>query len=96
MSEQTAYESLQLRLKVVTDRVRAVVAGRSNGIYLFGRPGTSKTFTVRSTLEALGAPHEYEAGRLTPIGLFELIAEHPNKILVLDDVSSIFDSSTAV
>lgn len=96
MAAPTPFESLQLQLKIVTDRVRAVAAGKSSGLYLFGRPGTAKTFTVRTTLDALGIAYEYEAGRLTPIGLFELLAEHPGKILVLDDVSSLFESTSAV
>jgi hypothetical protein len=62
-----------------------------NGLYLFGRPGTSKTHTVRVTLETLAAPYDYHRGHITPIGLFELIATNRDRTIVLDDVASIFN-----
>lgn len=88
--------SLERQLKVIKDRVRGVVHGISNGMYIYGRPGTSKTFTVRSTLETLGAPYEYQNGHITPIGLFDTIAENRNRVIVLDDVSSIFNQPVAL
>ena len=45
-------------------------------VYLVGRPGTAKTHTVRAVLEKeIQEPYVYQSGQLTPIGLFELIAE---------------------
>jgi len=91
MNYQAHYEELQRQLSVIRDRVRGVFYQQTNGLYLFGRAGTSKTFTVRQTLDTLAASHEYHRGHLTPLGLFDLIAANRDRTIVLDDVSSIFN-----
>jgi hypothetical protein len=57
------------------------VAGQySTVVYLFGRPGTAKTYTVRAVLETeVKEPYVYQRGHLTPLGLFELIEKHPDE-----------------
>lgn len=90
------YEELMRQIKVVKDRVRGVVHGTYNGMYLFGRPGTSKTYTVCSTLDTLGVTYAYSNGHLTPIGLFDLISENRDRVIVLDDVSALFNQPIAL
>jgi hypothetical protein len=34
----------------------------------------------------------YQRGHLTPLGLFELLAEHPDEVIVLDDLTTILKS----
>ena len=46
MDADNHYEELLRQMKVIKDRVRGVVYGQSNGVYLHGRPGTSKTYMV--------------------------------------------------
>ena len=46
-----ALSDLQCRLAVVRDRVRGVAVRLHTGFYIFGRPGTSKTYTVKRTLD---------------------------------------------
>jgi hypothetical protein len=74
------------------------VAGHySTGLYLFGRPGTAKTHTVRATLEKeIQELYCYQRGHLTPMGLFELIGEHRDEVIVLDDLSAVLDSEVAM
>lgn len=83
------------KLALVRDRVRGVALQGQAGFYLYGRAGTSKTYTVRTTLDDLNKSYHYHIGHLTPIGLFQLIAENPNKILILDDIGQIFSSPIA-
>jgi Cdc6-like AAA superfamily ATPase len=84
------------RLKVIQDRVRGVADHDYTGFYLHGPPGTSKTYTVRTHLDRLGTPHQYRSGHLTPLGLFELLAEHPDEVIVLDDVGHIFEQKVTL
>jgi len=91
-----ALERLDRRLAVIRDRVRAVSDGDAPGLYLYGRPGTGKTRTVRRTLHALEARETYHAGHLTPLGLFDLMAAHPDGVLVLDDVGELLRQRVAV
>lgn len=92
----TPLEQLNRRLSVIRDRVNGVALRSHNGFYLFGRAGTSKTHTVRTTLESIGTKYEYHSGHLTAIGLFELLAVHHDRVIVLDDVSSIFRDKVAL
>jgi hypothetical protein len=88
---------LKRRLAIVRDYVRAVPRQYATGLYLFGRPGTAKTHTVRAVLEKdVGEPYVYQRGHLTPMGLFELIAEHPDEVIVLDDLAAVLDSDVAL
>ena len=85
----TLLAELYKRQAVVRDYVRGVARQYATGLYLFGRPGTAKTHTVRAVLEGeIREPYAYQRGHLTPMGLFELIAEHPDEVIVLDDLAS--------
>lgn len=96
MPTVSSLHTLHRQQSLIRDRIRAVVHGEANGIYLHGRPGSSKTYIVRSTLENLGQRYAYSNGHLTPIGLFGLIEENPQAVIVLDDVSSIFQQPKAL
>jgi hypothetical protein len=85
------------RQGLVRDYVRAVARHYATGLYLFGRPGTAKTHTVKAVLEGeIREPYVYQRGHLTPVGLFELIAEHRDEVIVLDDLVTIFKSDVAL
>jgi hypothetical protein len=85
------------RQAVVRDYVRGVAGQYATGLYLFGRPGTAKTHTVRAVLEEeMREPYVYQRGHLTPMGLFELIAQNPDDVIVLDDLGGIFRSDVAL
>ncbi len=90
------YVALLSQVKIVKDRVRGVVHRKCNGLYLYGRPGTSKTYTVCTTLDNLAVKYAYSNGHLTPIGLFDLIMENRNRVIVIDDVSAIFNQPIAL
>lgn len=94
--QATALQELHRRLAVIRDRVRGVALHLHTGFYLCGRPGSSKTYTVLETLAQLGVPYHYHVGHLTPMGLFELLGEHRDQIIVLDDVSAIFEQRVAL
>lgn len=96
ITEADHYTALMRQVKIVKDRVRGVVHRKSNGLYLYGRAGTSKTHTVCTTLDTLGVNYAYSNGHLTPIGLFELILENRDRVIVMDDVTAIFNQPIAV
>ena len=94
-TDEERLEELERRLTVVRDRVRGVATGHHAGFYLFGRAGTSKTYTVRTTLERDEVPYVYQNGHITPRGLFEIFQEFDSQVIVLDDVSTIFRNDRA-
>src|SRR4051812_366641 len=64
--------SLDRKLQLVRDRVHSVARKYSNGFYLWGEGGTSKSYTVEETLEPL-CPYKLTNSRLTGKGLFTLL-----------------------
>lgn len=95
-AQRQALQALNHRLAIVRDRVRGVALSHHPGFYLCGRAGSGKTHTVRTTLESLGVRYHYHVGHLTPLGLFELLAQLPDRVIVLDDVSAIFTQPIAL
>ena len=88
---------LDRRQAIVRDYVRGVARHYATGLYLFGRPGTAKTHTVRKVLsEDVREIFSYERGHLTPMGLFDLIADHPDEVIVLDDLGAVLKSDVAL
>ena len=81
---------LEQRLKLTRDRVRGVASKQHTGFYLHGRPGTSKTYTVRNTLEEMGVRYGYVSGHITEMGLFETLSDYHDSVIILDDVSQLF------
>lgn len=96
VSDTAFIKSFNGKLQLIRDRVASVAHGYQTGCYLVGRPGTSKTFTVKQELERLKEPNLYRNARMTPWGLFCLLAEYPEHIIVLDDISTLFKSDQAM
>jgi hypothetical protein len=88
---------LHRRQAIVRDYVRGVGRQYATGAYLFGRPGTAKTHTVRAVLEQeIREIFTYQRGHITPMGLFELIASHSDEVIVLDDLGAVLKSDVAL
>ena len=90
MSELSPLEELQVQINLIRDRVVGVESRQHNGFYLYGRAGTSKTYTVMKTLEDMGAKPVYKNSHLTDMGLFKLLDESSESTIVLDDMSQLF------
>jgi hypothetical protein len=91
MDDTAHYKAFMRQLAILRDRVRGVVAKEATGFYLHGRAGTSKTHTIFTTLDQLGANYMPANGHLTPIGLFNSLDENRDRILVIDDVATLFN-----
>ena len=89
------------RNRIVRTRVAGVYDRTHPGLYLFGPAGMGKTHIILETLDGYRADdraapgYQYHRGHLTPIGLFELIEENCDSILVLDDVHHLFEKQVS-
>jgi hypothetical protein len=95
-TDEELLQSFEKKVQVIRDRVASVVHGYHTATYLVGRPGTSKTHTVREELGQTDVPWIYQNARMTPMGLFEFIAEHPEHVIVLDDITTLFKNDQAM
>ena len=84
------------RLQLVRDRVVGVAHRHHTSVFIGGRPGTSKTYTVCEQLNKLDVPWIIQNARITAIGLFELLLEHPEHVVVLDDTPTLFKDKPAL
>jgi len=96
MSREQFLQEIEAQFSIIRDRLWGVCQGHSNGFYLHGPPGISKTHTVKTFLTAKSIPFEYVQGELTGSALFDVIEENPDALIVLDDVSSIFTDKKAL
>lgn len=80
---------------LLRDRTRAVADRYQNGTYIVGRPGSSKTRTVVEELERLSHSWTYRNSRMTSLGLWALLEEHPEHTIVLDDIPSLVSEKPA-
>ena len=77
-------------LCLIKARTESVAGHYQVGVYITGRPGTSKTYSVKNTLDDLGANYQYVNCRVSPGGLYDKMKEHPEDVIVLDDVATLF------
>lgn len=89
-------QQFERKLQVLRDRVASVAYGYHVAAYVVGRPGSSKTFTIRQELDRYDRPWVYHNARMTPMGLFSFLTEHPEQIVVLDDIASLFKNEQAL
>ena len=88
--------SFDKKRQLIRDRVRGVAEGYHTAVCLVGRPGTSKTVTVREELDSLGIPYIICNARMSPMGLCELLAEHPEHVIVLEDITTLLSNAQAL
>ena len=86
-----ALDQYRRLVALLADRVRSVARGFQTGAYIVGRPGAGKTHTVRRVLDACEADYVFLNGRVTPAALYDAIEERPDSVLVIDDVSTLFN-----
>jgi hypothetical protein len=84
--EAAALASLDNKLKLVADRITAVVSGKSTGLYLCGAGGLGKSYTVVRQLQKLEADYRIFNSRMSGKGLFRALEKYPNSVHVLEDM----------
>jgi hypothetical protein len=94
----TALLALEQLNGLIRDRVIGVAKRYQTAVYIVGRAGTGKTYTVRETLNALGddAGWVYRNARMSPAALFELFDQYADSVIVIDDVPLLFSNKQAV
>ncbi len=81
--------TLDAKLRLVDDRVTAVVRGYQTGLYLCGAGGLGKSFSVYRQLQSLETDFRTFNSRMTALGLFRELSKSPDSIHVLEDMERI-------
>ncbi len=88
-------ESLDKKFQLIRDRVAGVVNGTATGFYLYGPGGVSKSYTVIEQLKRMRADYVVFNSRATGRGLFNILRDHPDSIVVLEDMERLFRDAGA-
>lgn len=94
--DQGHLETLEKKFQLVRDRVAAVVDGTATGFFLHGPGGVSKSYTVLQQLERMRADYVVFNSRATGRGLFNILRDHPDSIVVLEDMERLFRDAGAL
>lgn len=82
---------------LLRDRVRTVALRYQTAAYLVGRAGVGKTYHVEQTLNSLpGVSWHYFNARMSPAGLFDIIEQYTDSVIVVDDVPLLFGNKQGI
>ena len=88
-------QSYEDKLTLIRDYVRGVVLKFATGFFLCGNGGISKSHTVLSELEKLGADYKLFNSRMSGRGLFQALGEYPNTTHILEDMERVVTDKDA-
>lgn len=94
--DQGHLDALEKKLQLVRDRVSAVADGTATGFFLYGPGGVSKSYTVLQQLERMRTDYVVFNSRATGRGLFNILRDHPDSIVVLEDMERLFRDTGAL
>jgi hypothetical protein len=86
--DQAHLQKLERKLRLIRDRVRGVTKSIHPGFYLWGKGGTSKSYTVLEELAKQKADYILHNSRMTGRGLFDALNDAPTSIHVIEDCES--------
>lgn len=73
-----------------------LIAGHCNAIICHSRAGLGKTYNTIKLLESNNAEYVYNSGVTTAVALYKMLYDDNGKIIVFDDVETIFKDERAI
>jgi len=84
------------KLEVFKHYVNMLVKNHINCFLCHSKAGYGKTFTTINFLKELNQEYIYVSGVTTPVELYKLFFDNNNKIIVLDDVETMFQDDKTI
>ncbi len=88
-------QSMKTKLAALRDDIRGIALGYFAGLLLWGPPGTSKTWTIKETLRAMGVAWREPIGTITARALFMQLQQFPSDIHLIEDQESLLSDAQA-
>jgi len=95
LTDEEALGCLDHKLRLIDDRVTAVVRGYQTGLYLCGAGGLGKSYSVYRQLQNLECDVRSFNSRMTALGLFRALDKAPDAVHVLEDMERIVNDRDA-
>lgn len=91
--------TFETQLDDMRESVRMLYRGITNAVFIGGRGGIGKTFNVEQVLSELGlkdgAGYFKNAGSISAAGLYRMLFQHRNGLILFDDSDSVFGDQEA-
>src|SRR6056297_1997084 len=84
------------QIETYKDYLRMLFEGYVYSVLCHSKAGLGKTYTTVKLLKQFGKSYEYSSGITTAVGLYKLLFDNNGKVLVLDDIETIFQDDRAV
>lgn len=83
-------------MSVYKDYLKMLVDGHINSVLCHSRAGLGKTYTTVRMLKEMGVDYKYVSGVSTAVALYKLLFENNGKVLVLDDIETLFQDDRII
>ena len=93
--DQRYLDEYEGKLQLVRDYTRGVALHYSNGFFLHGAGGISKSYTVLGELDRLGVNYKLFNSRMSGRGLFDTLQEYADAVHVLEDMERLVNDRDA-
>jgi hypothetical protein len=91
--EGKRHQTPEQQLKSMEDFADMVIEGAAPSLLILGRAGLGKTFRINQRIKAAGLEkgedYKFVKGRSTPMGLYKVLYEHRDELIVFDDCDSV-------
>jgi hypothetical protein len=95
IEDEQHLDQYENKLQLVRDYTRGVALGYSNGFFLYGVGGISKSYSVLGELERLGVAYRLFNSRMSGRGLFDALSKYHDTIHVLEDMERVMGDKNA-
>lgn len=89
-------KDIEDKYRLIRDRVLGVALGYDHALFLWGKGGTGKSWTVENTLKKSGKPWSHYNSDISEVGLFEQLKEYYNHIILLEDMEQLMKKPKAI
>lgn len=84
------------QIDIYRDYVTMLIKGHVHSVLCHSKAGFGKTYTTINLLKEFKTPYAYSSGVATAVALFKLLHENRDKILILDDIETIFQDDRII
>ena len=78
------------QIQIYKDYLNMLFEGHIHSVLCHSKAGYGKTYTTIKTLKELGKDYIYNSGVTTAVALYKMFYDNNDKVIVLDDIETIF------
>ena len=78
------------KIEMYKHYIKMMVGGHINSVLIHSKAGLGKTYTTITELKKHNVEYKYISGVTTAVGLYKLLYDNNDKIIILDDIETMF------